>query len=314
MPKPRRKSRGKSRSFLRPFLKLVLGLVLLAALLGGAAWWYFHPPVTATRGVLYTTRNGHDLTLDVFRPAEPSGAGILMMVSGGWQSAPQKFQPWMAASFLRRGHTVIAVSHLSQPDATIMEIVEDVHRAVRFVRHHAKEYGVDPLRLGVIGGSSGGHLGLMLATRGGPGSPASNDPVDRESSAVQAATVFYPVTDLINLGDSTQNLHDGGPPKSFRQSFGPHGTNLAAWKVIGRDMSPIFHITPALPPVFIIHGDADTLVPVDQSQRFQKRAAEVGRKVEVLVRPGKGHGWLTMLWDAHLFADWMTEQLSSPSL
>ncbi len=314
MPKPRRKSRAKSPSFLRPVFKFLLGLLVLAALLGGVAWWYFHPPVTATRGILYTTRHDHDLTLDVFRPAQPSGAGVLMMVSGGWQSAPDKFYPWMAASFLRQGHTIIAVSHLSQPEATIMEIVDDVHRAVRFVRHHAKEYGVDPQRLGVIGGSSGGHLGLMLATCGGPGNPASNDPIDRESSAVQAATVFYPVTDLINLGDSTQNLHDGGPPKSFRNSFGPHGTDLAAWQVIGRDVSPIFHVTPRLPPNFIIHGDADTLVPLDQSQRFQKRAAEVGRKVEILVRPGKAHGWYTILWDAHLFADWMTEHLTPPPL
>ena len=128
---------------------------------------------------------------------------------------------WMVAPLLRRGYTIFAVSHLSQPQATVMEIVADVHRGVRFIRHHAKEYGIDPNRIGVAGGSAGGHLSLMLATRGGPGVPDANDPVDRESSAVQAAAVFFPVTDLLNLGDSTENPGDGGPPKSFVKAFGP---------------------------------------------------------------------------------------------
>ena len=231
------------------------------------------------------------------------------MVSGRWKSEPKKFQPWMASSFLRQGLTLFAVSHLSQPVATIQEIVEDVNHAARFVRHHAKEYGVDPNRIGVFGGSSGGHLSLMLATCGGPGDPNAADPVDRESSAVQAATVFYPVTDLLNLGPSTENLHDGGPPKSFRKSFGPKAADLNEWKIIGRDVSPIYHVTKALPPIFITHGGADTLVPLDQSTRFQQKAAELGREVALTVRAGEKHGWPTMVWDAHLFAQWLAERL-----
>jgi acetyl esterase/lipase len=59
--------------------------------------------------------------------------------------------------------------HISHPEATVMEIAEEVSRAVRCIRHHAREYGVDPRRLGLTGGSAGGHLSLLLATRGGPG-------------------------------------------------------------------------------------------------------------------------------------------------
>jgi len=293
----------------RLFLRFVLAIILLALLLFGVGWWYFHPSFTETPGIVYTHRNGHDLTLNVVRPAHPNGIGILVMNSGRWKSDPKKFQPWLASSFLRQGHTIIAVNHLSQPEATIQETVEDVHRAARFVRHHAKEYGIDPNRLGVFGGSSGGHLSLMLATRGGPGDPNAADPVDRESSAVQAATVFYPVTDLLNLGPSTENLGDGGPPKSFRKSFGPKAADLNEWKIIGRDVSPIFHITQALPPVLIAHGDADTLVPLEQSTRFKQRAAELGHEVALTIRPGQKHGWPTMIWDAHLFAGWFTEHL-----
>ncbi|MDZ4402784.1 alpha/beta hydrolase [Prosthecobacter sp.] len=297
------------RRSLRFFLRLVLALILLVLLLFGGGWWYFHPEFTETRGIVYTQRHGHALTLDVIRPANPNGIGILVMISGRWKSDPNKFQPWAASSFLRQGHTLVAVSHLSQPEANIMEIVDDVERAARFVRHHAHEYGIDPNRLGVFGGSSGGHLSLMLATRGGPGDPNASDPVDRENSAVQAVTVFYPVTDLLNLGPSTENLGDGGPPKSFRNSFGPKATDLNEWKVIGRDLSPIFHITKSLPPVLIAHGDADTLVPLEQSTRFKQRAAELGREVALTIRPGQKHGWSTMIWDAHLFAGWLTEKL-----
>ncbi|MBL9134174.1 MAG: alpha/beta hydrolase, partial [Verrucomicrobiaceae bacterium] len=291
------------------FLQITLALIVLAGLLFGAGWWYFHPEFTITPGIVYTKRNGHDLTLDVIKPENPSGSGILVMVSGRWKSDPKKFQPWLASSFLRQGHTLAAVSHLSQPEASVQEIVEDMHRAARFVRHHAKEYGIDPGRLGVFGGSSGGHLSLMLATRGGPGDPGAADPVDRESSAVQAVAVFYPVTDLLNLGPSTENLGDGGPPKSFRKSFGPKASDTSEWKIIGRDVSPIFHVTQALPPVFIAHGGADTLVPVEQSTRFKQRAAELGRTVALTIRPGEKHGWPTMIWDAHLFAGWLTEHL-----
>lgn len=300
---------SRMRHCFRLLLRFVLAVIVLAVLLLGAGWWYFHPEFSVTPGIVYTKRHGKELTLDVVRPAHPSGAGVLVMVSGRWKSDPKKFQPWLASSFLRQGHTLVAVSHLSQPEASVQEIVEDVEHATRFVRHHAKEYGIDPNRIGVFGGSSGGHLSLMLATRGGPGDPNAPDPVDRESSAVQAATVFYPVTDLINLGASTENLGDGGPPKSFRHAFGPKASDLNEWKVIGHDLSPVFYVTKSLPPILIAHGDADTLVPLEQSARFKEKAAALGREVILTIQPGARHGWSTMLWDAHLFAGWMTEKL-----
>jgi acetyl esterase/lipase len=190
-----------------------------------------------------------------------------------------------------------------------MEIIAQVQRAARFIRHHAAAYGVDPHRLGVSGGSSGGHLSLMLATRGGPGPADAPDPVDRESSAVRAAALFFPVTDLLNLGKSTENPGDGGPPRSFVQAFGPDATNLARWQVIGRETSPIYHLTSNLPPVLILHGDADTLTPLEQSEWFVGRAREVGATVKLVVRRGKKHGWPAMLWDIRRFADWYDQHL-----
>ena len=190
-----------------------------------------------------------------------------------------------------------------------MEITEDVNRAVRFIRLNADKYQVDPKRLGVTGGSSGGHLSLMVATRGGPGPADAADPIDRESSAVQAVAIFYPVTDLLNLGKSTENPGDGGPPKSYVKGFGPESTNPAVWKVIGHELSPIYYVSSNLPPSLIYHGDADTLVPLDQSERFQAEARKAGGTVELVVHPGGEHGWLTMVWDLRKFADWFDRYL-----
>ena len=288
-----------------------LGLPLLALLLAAVAvyWYWAMAPYRLTADVRYGTRDQTPLLLDVFTPPKQNGAAVLMMVSGGWKSGAGSVRPVLFAPFLRRGYTIFAIRHISQPECTISGIVEDVGKAVRFVRSHAAEYAVDPQRFGVIGGSSGGHLSLMLGTCGGPGDAAAEQAVDRESSAVQCVACFYPPTDLLNLGESTENPGDGGPPKSFRKGFGQRAESMEEWKVLGRELSPIYHITPQMPPTLIVHGDADTLVPLDQSQRFAAEASKQGAVVQLEVRPGKGHGWPTMILDILKFADWFDQHL-----
>ncbi len=287
----------------------LLALVLFVAGIAGAAWWYLHPRVTMQAGITYSRRNGHDLTFSIVRPVHPNGLAVALLVSGGWKSGTNAFHAWMAAPLLRRGYTIFPVTHLSQPEATISEITEDMHRAIRFIRHHGQEYGIDPKRIAVTGGSAGGHLALMLATRGSPGPADSRDVIDQEDSSVQAVAIFYPATDLLNLGASVENPGDGGPPKSYVRAFGPSATNLPAWKVIGRDLSPIYHVRTNLPPTLIYHGDADILIPLDQSQRFQARARELGNTIDLVVHHGGGHGWLTMIWDIRSFGQWFDRYL-----
>lgn len=297
----------------RWLLKTVATVLLVVLVVVGSAWLYFHPGFERTSGVVYGQRQGQDLTLDVFRPAKPNGFGVILMASGGWKSQAGSFNPWILSPVLRRGYTVFAVYHIPQPKVTIMDITEDVNRAVRYIRHNSRQYGVNPDRLGVTGGSSGGHLSLMLATRGGPGPAGASDPVDRESSAVQAVAIFYPPTDLLNLGKSTENPGDGGPPTSFVKGFGPNATNLAVWKVIGRELSPIYFVNSNLPPTLIYHGDADTLVTLDQSERFQAEARKQGLNVELVVHPGGKHGWRSMVWDIRQFANWFDLYLRPPT-
>lgn len=298
------------RMWLKRFAIACVCLLALTLTVGGYLWAYYNPKIQRTDGVVYGQRRGKDLTLDVVRPSQPNGLGVAFMVSGGWQSQGAGQAPtWLMAPLLRRGYTIFAVCHVSQPDALIPEIIDDMHRAIRFIRYHADEYGVDPKKIGVTGGSAGGHLSLMLATRGAPGSPDAEDPVDRESSAVQAVAIFYPVTDLLDLGASTENPGDGGPPKSFVKAFGDAGTNMDLWKQVGRECSPIYYLEPSLPPTLIYHGDADTLVPLDQSQRFKDKAKEIGKDVELVIQPGGAHGWPTMILDIENFGNWFDQHL-----
>ena len=285
--------------------RLAFVAAAVAALVGGgivAAWVYFHPSCEWTRGVEYGRRHGQPLTLDVLRPRSPNGLGIVVIVSGGWRSDPAIIRPWLVAPLLRRGYTVFAVAHVSQPKASVAEIFADISRGVRFVRTHADDYRIDPDRIGVGGGSAGGHLALLLATRGGPGPADAADPVDRATSRVQAAAVFYPLTDLTNLAGSTEDPGDGGPPIHFRAAFRQEPVDMATWRPLAQELSPIHYVTAALPPVLIHHGDRDTLVNLDQSVRFRDRAREAGADVTLVTVAGGRHGWLTMPLDVMRFA------------
>mgnify|MGYP000857511527 CR=1 FL=1 len=300
---------GCRRLFLRLLLVGAALIVLLAAVAGGF-WWYFHPTCEHRPGLVYGQRDGHDLTFDLACPQRPNGAGVIVIVSGRWKSRPESFDFWLTAPFLRQGYTVFAVSHRSQPETSVQDTVADVNRAVRFIRHHAADYGIDPGRLGVTGGSSGGQLSLMLVTRGGPGPADAVDPVDRESSAVQAAAILFPVTNLVDLGTSTQNAGDGGPPKSFREAFGEEGKDPERWPALARELSPVYHAHAGQPPVLILHGDGDTLVPLEQSEWFRDASEKAGASpVKIVVREGKGHGWLRIVFDIGLFVDWFDEHL-----
>ncbi len=295
-------------------LALALGALLTLPLLAAAlAWWYLHPPHSRANGIPYGQRNGRSLTLDVLTPSNPNGIAIALMVSGSWKSGgPGSLPSFYVAPLLRSGYTVFAVCHVSQPDAAIQETFADVQRAIRFIRAHAAQYNVRPDRIGVTGGSAGGHLSLLLATRGDPGKPDAPDPVERHPSTVQAVAIFYPVTDLLDLGSSTENLHDGGPPKSYRKAFGPSVTNLVTWTNIARALSPALHDHATLPPTLIHHGLADTLTPPEQTERFAARARAAGRTVEVVWHTGSKHGWLTMPWDIRHFARWFDQHLQPP--
>src|SRR6266480_1762587 len=221
---------------------------------------------TRTEDVIYGRKFGTALTMDVFRPkAGANGAAIVWVVSGGWFSSheqiPQKFGGG--------GFTMFAVVHGSQPRYTIVDAVADLNRAVRFIRFHARDYGIDPDRIGITGGSAGGHLSLMQGMKPADPDEKNPDPVERTSARVQAVACLFPPTDFLNYGEPgkiawTTTLDWLPAPFDFEKTepavkgnpFSSHFVKVSddEQKAIAKEMSPLYWVTKDAPPTLIIHG------------------------------------------------------------
>jgi len=231
--------------------------------------------------VVYGHKDGLALTFDVFKPTDgANGAGVLFMVSGGWRSRwypPERgvalFQP-----LLDKGFTVFSVRHGSSPKYKIPEIVNDVRRSVRYIRLHATDYGVDAKRLGVYGGSAGGHLSLILGTASDEGKPNARDAVERTSDRVASVVAYYPPTDLRSLVPEPPNRNDRFPALNFNPEK-------------ASDFSPILHVTSDDPPTLLIHGDQDRLVPLSNSQKMIEALKAKKVPAKLIVMEGSGHGF-----------------------
>lgn len=232
--------------------------------------------------VVYGHKDGMALTFDVIRPTEnANGAAVLYMVSGGWfsrYSPPQE----TAARFdglLERGFTLFVVRHGSSPKYVIPEIVQDVRRAVRYIRHNADEWDVDPNRLGAFGGSAGGHLALMLGNASDAGDPAAAEPFMRTESRIASVVAYYPPVDLQPIARGADASMDTRFPAL---NFDP---------AVAADFSPIVHVTADDPPTLLIHGDADELVDVSNSERIHAAFQDRGVQTEMIIIPGAEHGF-----------------------
>src|SRR5205085_11245565 len=147
--------------------------------------------------VVYGHKDGLALTFDVLKPPKPNGAGVIFVQSGGWYSVWQEPKALVPAAqpVLSKGITVFIVRHGSSPKYAVPDAIADMRRSVRFIRLHAKDYGVEAERLGAFGGSAGGHLTLMLATTADDGDPKAKGEVLRQSDRIAAAVALFPPTD-----------------------------------------------------------------------------------------------------------------------
>ena len=262
--------------------------------------------VTVTPDVVYGHKYGMALTCDVFTPANANGAAVLNMVSGGWRSQwrPHDVSQRRYQELLDAGFTVLAVRHGSSPKYGIPEIVPDVRRAVRYVRLNARRLGVDANRLGVWGGSAGGHLSLMLGNTSDTGDPSSEDPVLRVSNRVAAVVAYYPPVDLRPAGRaaSPEITNRRFPALNFDRS------EESAY-------SPIVHVSADDPPTLLIHGDSDGLVNVSNSHEIYAAFQEHGVESKVIIIPGADHGFRgddAVLATAAM-VDWFVEHLGRRS-
>ncbi len=256
---------------------LWLGFVVAACALPLAATAQGPDPdgVRITPDVVYGHKDGMALTFDVLQPQNPNGAAVLYMVSGGWVSRwspPEQLASRTFAGLLEEGFTVLPIRHGSSPRYKVPEAEADVRRALRYVQMHADELGVDPDRIGVFGGSAGGHLSLMLGL-------ASHDEGRdgdelRSPNRVAAVVAYYPPVDLQPLTGPSDRF----PALDFPQ------TQAAA-------ISPILFVSRDDPPTLLIHGDADALVNVSNSERIYEALQTEGVESKLIIIPGGDHGF-----------------------
>lgn len=268
--------------------RLILPLLLVSASLTTLVRAQAQSKLDIMPDVVYGHKDGMALTMDVLKPkANANGAAVIYVVSGGYVSGylpPQDLaQVPIFRDLLDKGFAVIALRHGGSPKYLVPEIVGDVRRGVRFIRHKAKLWGVDPNRLGVFGGSAGGHLSLMIGTASDNGDPKAKEEFMRESDRVAAVVAFFPPVDMRPLARGLNAPNDGSvasrfPALNFEKEKAP-------------DYSPIVFVTPDDPPTLLIHGDKDSLVPISNSQTIYEAFQKSKVKSSFVTIQGADHGF-----------------------
>ena len=245
--------------------------------------------VTIKSDVVYGHKDGMALFYDVLMPDSANGAAILFMMSGGWYSswAPPETRVRQFKDMLDAGFTLIPIYHGSAPRYHVPDAYSDVSRAVRHVKLNAANYGVDTNRIGVTGGSAGGHLSLMLGLDSDTGKNDDKDAVMQVDNSVAAVVAYF-------------------PPVAFREEESlPVGivNNVAEEELLSRfpaldydpelvpTVSPILFVDANDPPTLLIHGDEDPLVDVTHSYAIKEKFEKEGVKSELIVISGGKHGF-----------------------
>ena len=240
--------------------------------------------------IVYATRDGQALLLHTFRPraATPGERrpAIVWIHGGAWVGGTTDgFMPH-ARYFAARGLVAFNITYrLARPGgSSVADCIRDCRSALRYIRAHAAELGVDPARIAVAGDSAGGHLAAALGLL-----PEFNHPDDdtRISGRPDAMLLYNPVLDLTEADWIRYAV--GGPALADRKSPRPSD---AASLATARALSPVFHVTADAPPALLLHGTADKIVPIAQADRFAAAARTVGLRCDYERIPDLGHAFV----------------------
>ena len=260
------------------------------------------------KNVIYGMYSGLALLMDVHRPDTPNGLGIIYVSGSGWQ-APLGYDAaglkddaqgaaW-TSPLLRAGYTVFAINHRAAPRFHYPAAIDDVQRAIRYVRHHAMQFDIDGQRLGGVGGSSGAHLVGLAAMLAAPGLADDADPVNREPATLQAVVLRAAPTDLTQMRGGGALM----PMAVFMNAIPPRrelppGASASVGAVVNAPAnlkaytaaSPLAHVAASSPPVLLLHGDADTEVPFEQALAMEAALRAVNVPTKLIRVSGGGHG------------------------
>lgn len=280
---------------------------LAIALCACSTLWAAEAPYTQTQNIVFHEVDGIGLLLDVFTPTGPSnGLAIVDVASGSWYSDRGKINDHKTAQmfdiFCGKGYTVFAVRPGSQPRFSPAEMAAHVKKGIAWVKQHADEYKIDPNRVGLTGASAGGHLASLVAVTAD------------DKSAVKACGVFFPPTDFLEYGKRVIDFDaaDESQLAFIRKLAFPNGagpTSALALKEKLIEICPARLVTAKAPPFLLIHGDADPLVPLQQSEKMVAALKDCGVNCELIVKKGGGHPWFTINEEVKVMADWFDKQL-----
>ncbi len=244
------------------------------------------PDYEIVKDVAYDDQDpAQKLDLYLAKSEQPT-AVMVYLHGGGWRAGTKNEVPAYLLNGVKQGaFSVVSVEYRFTDVAPHPAQVHDGARAVQFIRYHAKKWNLDPTRIGATGGSAGGHLSLWLALHDDLRKPDAEDPIERRSSRLKCAVSFAGPTDW-GLLSEIEHLHP-----AYRQLLGYEPkTPVAEMDAAAmKDVSPISLVSRDDPPVLLIHGDADTVVPLQHAERLHEAIKKAGGRSELLVVEGAGH-------------------------
>ena len=239
--------------------------------------------IPTKHNVVYGVAAGQKLVLDIYQPKGVTGLrpALLFVHGGGWAAGSKETFGDASANMTKQGYVTFAINYrLIQNGKNLWPAqLDDVQRAVRWIRAHAADYHVDPTRIGAIGHSAGGHLVACLATR------ETRDNADPTLSAYSSrVTCAVDMSGPVDLTVSDNPQADG----IIAALLGGKNTEKPA---LARDASPLFFVDAMTAPVLIIHGRCDTLVAVRHAEQFEAALHRAGVETQSLIFSDEGHGF-----------------------
>ena len=249
------------------------------------------PPATVPTQTVdaYAIMHGVPLGLDIFSPrASGPSPAVVLIHGGGWRAGERAHVHDMARMLTTLGFAAIAVDYRKTETETYRfpGAIADLRCAIRYLRIHSQELGIDPQRIGAVGFSAGGHLAALLATAPDAAGLDDGCPYEGTSPAIQSVVSYYGPYDLTRRQDFVRRAR-----RLIDQvTEGPNAER-------SRLLSPVTHLDAGDPPVLLIHGERDRVVPARQARVMRAALRRHGVPNRLLVVPTGGHGF-TLLTDS----------------